>query len=179
MKTNYMILFITIQVLGFSLLLSKLPNPSEQTNTPNQFSSSELDSLKNNQQLAGIAATNSPELEIFRVAIRNILKEELATMLEKQTMVINATPFPRGKVNSENELPLTLELVQRRETSMMASRTIIEQAIAVGNWSMEDVSAMTPYVNDLSNSQRKELIELFLQNMGDKALSDGVPPPPL
>jgi hypothetical protein len=182
-------LFITIQVVGFSLLWSKLPGQGELATTPNQLSVdilAKLDVLTKQEALIpgqqpvstsdGLAMVSYPEAETFRNAIRDILKEELAIALENQTLVASAA-IEQSKSNIER--PLTPEQAEQRQTAMTASRSIIEQAISEGEWNNEDVSAMEPYVKSLSNSQREELIELYLQGIGVEAMSEGVPPPPL
>lgn len=191
MKANRMLLFlfITIQVVGFSLLWSKLPIQGELTTTPSQLSVdilAKLDVLTKQQELKlsqqpvntsdGMAIVSYPEEETFRNAIRNILKEELAIALENQTIVASAAP---SQTKSNIEQPLTPEQAQQQQSDMIASRSIIEQAISEGDWNNEDVAAMEPYVKSLSNAQREELIELYLQGIGVEAMSKGVPPPPL
>lgn len=188
MKLNRMILFLffTTQIIGFSLLWYKSPNSKVQVHTPDHDYVAILDKLKDlkltqqhGNQNDGMAMTPYYETETFRTALRQILKEELTAALRNQTVVTNAALSRDGQTKSIDELPLTPEQKQQRAASMAASREIIEQAIAEGEWDMADVDAMTPYVNDLSHAQRKELIELYLQNIGEKALSEGVPPPPL
>ena len=179
--------FTTVQVLGFSLLWYKLPNSVEQNLTPDQFSISAMKKLEQTKkrQPSPITDNNlamvrqSIDNDSFRSSIREILKEELAIALENQTMITQAVYTRSQQSTPKEQQPLTAEQAQQRQTSMIASRSIIEQAISEGEWNNEDVTAITPYVDNLSNAQREELIQLYLQGVGEKAMSEGVPPPPL
>ena len=182
---NLLIIIIAIQIIGFITLMNT-------TNFSNNLSSVDdsqlnsilvkLDDLESTSQSNQYSYHTPDEISNTKslgATIRQIFKDEIKDAFHQYSKLHPETSCSNNDIFTASQDQLTPENRIHNETAMEASRTIIEQAISKSEWTIDDVNAMAPYVDNLTISQRNELIELYLQEMDPEVLSEGSTPPPL
>lgn len=169
----YVLLFVLVmsQVVGFGLLLHRLPPPGNKGTQPMaavEQQSQDFPSAKpasTGQDMSRIV--NQLQSAAMRNTIEGVLRDALANVLRQQGQ---STP-PQQAV----EQTPTSEQQATAEQAM----AVIDNAISAGVWTQEDNTNLIPYAVKLTHEQRVELINHFVQAVQNKQIILKGPPPAL
>lgn len=189
---------ITLQIIALTVIWLKLDNRNEYASSSeaeilSKLIITEIKKFKTATQTfdsgPSLAAVSVPDSEQIRTVIREVLEKELSQILNspkfqnvaetQQNNSNESADYSSNQLRGKTEEPLSYENSPLREQAMSQTTTILDEAIASGNWDSSNNEKIMPYIDKLSNEQRIELLEKFHGAINNQALSltDGIPPP--
>jgi hypothetical protein len=161
---------IAVQIGGFSLLWSKDALPPKYVYLPTTADKTVTDSPVHTP----VVVVAPPDEKALREIIQAVLEQELAPYARRLATVPevtqNTAPVdPLGvKENSPDNIRALNEAIN-----------IVDAAIAQGKWTRDDTAALIPYSQQLTRSQRIQIMEKMGQAINGQELKIEDAPPAL
>ena len=171
----YLILLVVIavQIAGFVVVIQRLPE--DNLKTTNEMLAQlmvEVKDLKNKQQ-RNITTTRGVEINVSKQDIAAAIADAVQNGLATQSSVAKSYNY------SAEEPVLSLQGEQTRMASGHEAHGVMDDAIIIGRWTQQDTDALLPYLANLSQEQRNELINKFTEALSNNSIQLNSPPPPL
>lgn len=157
-----LLIVVAIQIAGFALLWNEITSQQQYVYLPTQNNQETKAGTPTNQI---VAVTKFPTEAVLHDAIQSALKQELGPYVRQ----LATAPEAAQKITIADSSNVKENSPENAQTFSRAV-SMVEAAIASGEWTNDDLQEIAPQLSNLSDAQRIQIIEKLMNAINNQQL---------